>query len=146
MAKLHDNVKKYSPMAQVERATIGDKAWDQAHFIGTSLSKKRAAEKEAKSAAKSAEADAARMRQIQFQEMADLNDEENRRIKKMLMGAFGTRMYRGAPLTRAAASNTRGGPLALAAAGGVAATPTSPVLRSSGARGGASHGARVVTR
>lgn len=81
-----------------------------------------------------AEAEAVRIEQKT--QLAELDDEENRRIKKMLSGGRGTRGYRGGPMFRARPSNTAGGRVVASAASGANASAAASALRSGGARGG----------
>lgn len=60
------------------------------------------------------------MRARQAEELTKLDEEENRRIKRMLLAARGTRMYRGSPLTRGAVGNTAGAASGSGAGGGSA--------------------------
>jgi len=109
MAKGFKSFRKYSLGDNAARAIEGDKLHDKMHFISTGVIKNAdaidAAEKSAKNDKAMQEAIMAR----QQEELANLNDEENARIKKMLVGGrYGLRGYRGSPLFRMAPSNTAG--------------------------------------
>lgn len=91
--------------------------------------------KNAEKAAKTAEDLAAEQRAQQKTALAELDDEENRRIKKILSGSRGTRNYRGGPMFRGRATNSAAG-AARTAAGGASSAASAPALRSGGARGG----------
>lgn len=81
------------------------------------------------------------LRRRQTDELGKISDEENRRIKSMLLGGrYGTRGYRGAPMFRARPSNTSGG-VALRTASSVGgASPAGAAMQAGGARGGLSRG------
>lgn len=85
-------------------------------------------------AAKDAEALANEQRMAQKTALAELDEEENRRIKKIISGSRGTRSYRGGPMFRGRASNKAGAPTGAASAG--SASPSAAVLRDAGTRGG----------
>jgi hypothetical protein len=127
MSGVHRSLRKVS----ITRRIVGDDAWDKAHFLGTNAVKQADAKKEAKKAAKNAEELAAEQRAMQMEQLAKLDEEENRRIKKILVGGrYGARAYRGSPLARAAAGGGGG-----ARAAGVAA-PASAAMAAGGTRGG----------
>jgi hypothetical protein len=128
MSGVHRSLRKVS----ITRQIVGDDAWDKAHFLGSNVVKQADAKKEAKKAAKNAEELAAEQRAMQMEQLAQLDEEENRRIKKILVGGrYGARAYRGSPLARAAAGGSGGG----ARATGVAA-PASAAMAAGGTRGG----------
>jgi hypothetical protein len=80
------------------------------------------------------------LRRRQTEELGKISDEENRRIKGLLVsGRFGTRGYRGSPLFRARPSNTPGVALRTATAAGNT-NPSAGALAAGGARGGLSRG------
>ena len=80
------------------------------------------------------------LRRRQAEDLGRISDEENRRIKGMLIsGRYGTRGYRGSPLFRARPSNTAGVALRTATAAGNA-NPAAGALMAGGARGGLSRG------
>lgn len=88
-----------------------------------------------KAAAKDAAAIAAEQRALQMQQLAELDDEENRRIKKLISGARGTRNYKGGPMFRSRSGNSAGGS-ASSAAGAGSSSPNSAAFRSGGMAGG----------
>lgn len=86
----------------------------------------------AKERQKEADAESARLREIQFAEMGKLNDEENRRIKKLLLGGrYGTRGYTNSPLFRQAASARSAAPV-MSAAGGSSGAAGAAAMRAGG--------------
>jgi hypothetical protein len=126
MSGVHRSLRKVS----ITRRIVGDSAWDKAHFMGSALVKQADAKHEAKKAAKNAEELAAEQRAMQMEQLANLDEEENRRIKKILVGGrYGARAYRGSPLARAAVG-------ASGARAGGAAAPQSAAMAAGGARGG----------
>ena len=54
MGGFHKKVKKYSLSQRLTRSVLGDKTYDQAHFLGTSMEKQYDATKAAERAAKAA--------------------------------------------------------------------------------------------
>lgn len=88
----------------------------------------------AKKAAKDAAAIAEEQRAEQRTQLAKLDDEENRRIKKILAGGRGTRSYRGGPMFRTRAGDRAGSPRTAAGTGSSALN--AEALREGGARGG----------
>lgn len=100
--------------------------------------------KNAEKAKKTAEQLAEETRARQATDLANLDDEENRRIKKLLSGSRGTRNYRGGPMFRGRATNTSGGS-ARSAAGGTSSSANAGAYRSGGRAGGLSRtGARSL--
>lgn len=89
--------------------------------------------KSPKGPSKKEKADAEAVRIEQKTQLAELDDEENRRIKKLLSGARGTRGYRGGPMFRGRPSDTAGPRVA---AGGSSAAPGAANMRAGGRSGG----------
>jgi hypothetical protein len=89
------------------------------------------------------------LRDQQAAELADLNNQENSRIKKLLYaGRAGARGYRGGPLFRARPSNTAGAGTAAragssAAGSGAAGSAAAAAFRAGGIRGGLRRGAAL---
>jgi hypothetical protein len=119
---------------------LGKKLSDQLHPLGTANEKMVTEAKDAKTSAKEAAALQEQLAKQQANELANLNDEENRRIKKLIMGGRGTRGYRGSPLLRAAPGNSAGRAASAGGASGVAAAN----FRDAGARGGLQRGGMNV--
>lgn len=90
--------------------------------------------KDAETEAKDAEALAEEARQQQMVDSAELDDEENRRIKKLLSGSRGARGYRGGSMFRGRPSNTAA--RSAASAGGAGGSPGASQMRSGGRAGG----------
>jgi hypothetical protein len=78
-----------------------------------------------------AEAD---LRARQAEDSAELDEEENRRIKRLLSASRGTRAYRGSPMFRARPSNSAG--RVTTAAGSGTAGVGAIGMRAGGGRGG----------
>jgi hypothetical protein len=131
MSGLHRTLRKTS----ITRRLVGDSAWDKAHFLGSTVLSQADAKNDAKKAAKNADELAQEQRSMQLEQLAQLDEEENRRIKKILVGGrYGARAYRGSPLMRAAPGGTSGSAAAARAAG---ITPANAgALAAAGARGG----------
>lgn len=75
------------------------------------------------------------MRARQIEQLAELDDQQNTRIKRMFNARFGTRSYAGSPMSRGRPSNTAGKPLYAprgVGGGGVAGGASAPY----GGRGG----------
>ncbi len=142
LSKGFKSFRKFSLGQQAQRALVGDEIYDKTHFISTGAIKNADKLKEAEKAAKSAEAGAEALRRRQMEDLAKLDEEENDRIKKLLVaGRNGTRGYRGGPMFRARPSNSAGRSSAgntapRAPAGGASASPNAPAMRAGGARGG----------
>lgn len=134
MSKGFKFFRKFDAGQRAEVAVLGQKNYDKEHFISTGIiknaDKQDAAEKELKSAQQLAE-DA---RQQQMVDSAELDDEENRRIKKLLSGSRGARGYRGGSMFRGRPSNTAA--RSAASAGGAVGSPASAAMRSGGRSGG----------
>lgn len=96
------------------------------------ISGKTRARKEAQSAKEIAE----EQRAMQRTALAQLDQEENRRIKKILAGGRGTRSYRGGPMFRTRAGDRAGGGGLRTAAGTGSAALNAEAMREGGARGG----------
>jgi hypothetical protein len=109
LSKGFKSFRKYSLGQQAQQKLIGQDAYDKLHFISTKTIKNADA---AAAAEKQAKSDQALQQQIlarQQEDLANLNDQENSRIKKMLVGGrYGTRGYRGSPLFRLAPGNSAG--------------------------------------
>ncbi len=79
------------------------------------------------------------LRARQINDLADLDEEENRKIKAMLRARMGGRAFR-APTAMRAASNTRGGSLATPTGFSV---PAISATRGAGSVGGAMRGGQA---
>lgn len=139
LSKGFKSFRKFSGGQQVQRALIGDKNYDKLHFISTGAIKNADKLAEAEKAAKGAEAGAEALRRRQMEDIAALDEEENNRLKKLLVaGRNGTRGYRGGPMFRARPSNSAARSSMRSAAGGGSAAPGAAAMRDGGARGGMS--------
>ncbi|MCE5292976.1 MAG: hypothetical protein LLG14_27590 [Nocardiaceae bacterium] len=136
LSKGFKSFRKFSLGQQAQRALIGDKNYDKLHFISTGTIKNAGLIRQAEKDKETAEELAAEQRAQQKTALAELDDEENRRIKKLITGSRGTRNYRGGPMFRARASDTAGRSAPRTAAGGSSSAASAPALRSGGARGG----------
>jgi hypothetical protein len=136
LSKGFKSFRKFSLGQRAQRALIGDENYDKLHFVSTGAIKNADMLDQAEKDAKTAEQLAAEQRAAQKTALAELDEEENRRIKKIITGSRGTRNYRGGPMFRGRATNTAGAPRAAAGAG--SSSPSAAVLRSAGARGGLS--------
>lgn len=127
------------------RSLIGRKNSEMIHgrSIFSPIDDAVAKEDKAKAKAKTAEQRAEEVRAAQRTQLAELDDEENRRIKKLITGSRGTRNYRGGPMFRTRASNTAGAPRA--AAGAASSAPATAMLRDAGRRGGLRYGGENVS-
>lgn len=128
MAKGFRSFRKFSGGQQVQRAIIGDKNYDKLHFISTKVIKNADAIAAAEKGAKNDKAIQDAILARQQEDLANLNNEENLRIKKMLLGGrYGVRGYRGSPLFRMAPGNSagRGGAGGSAGGGGGGGTAAS---------------------
>ncbi len=133
----YKTMKKHSPVARGVKSLVGEKNFEKAHFLGEGVLKQSEAKHEAKKAAKTAEELAAQQRAMQATALAELDEEENRRIKKILTASRGTRNYRGGPMFRGRASNTAGASVSrTASAVPSGLSPASASMRAGGARGG----------
>lgn len=133
-------VKKVTDFHEIApRKILGNKLSNKIHFA-TAMNDKTVADADnAKKAARTAEELAAEQRAAQKTQLAELDDEENRRIKKLITGSRGTRNYRGGPMFRGRASDSAGAaPRAASAA--ASSSPSGAVLRDSGRRGGLTYG------
>jgi hypothetical protein len=141
LSKGFKSFRKFSGGQVAQRALVGDEIYDKTHFISTGAIKAEDKLKAAEKAAKGAEASAEALRRRQMEDMAKLDDEENNRIKKLLVaGRNGVRGYRGGPMFRARPSNsaTRG-TAPRSAAGAGSAAPGAAAMRAGGMRGGGSN-------
>ncbi len=138
VTKVFSKVHKFHRGHSLARKVIGDKNYDKAFPLGTSATKQAAEMDQAEKDARSAEELAAEQRAMQRTELAELDEEENRRIKKLLTGSRGIRAFRGGLMYRSAPSNTAGagGGASRAPAGGASAAPGASGMRSGGMRGG----------
>jgi hypothetical protein len=136
---------KYSGAMRLQQATIGKKNFEKLHFISTGAINAADKLKAAEKAAKGAEASAEALRRRQMEDMAKLDDEENNRIKKLLVaGRNGVRGYRAGPMFRARPTNAAG---ARNAAGAGSAAPGAAAMRAGGmnsGNGGSGFGYRGV--
>src|SRR5262245_31261107 len=117
LSKGFKSFKKFSGGQIAQRALIGEDNYDEMHFVSTSAidneNKLISAEKQVKAAEKAADV----LRRRQADELASLDDEENRRIKKILTARRGTRSYRGGPMFRGRAVDSAGSAPRAAASG-----------------------------
>ena len=136
LKKVHDKVRSLDPV----RAIVGKKNYDKLDVYGNYLDESVATQDAAKSEKQTAARLEAELRKRQTIERGQSADEENRRIKGMLVGGrYGTRGYRGSPLFRARPSNTAGVALRTSSSVG-GASPASAAQAAGGARGGMSRG------
>jgi hypothetical protein len=131
--KIHKSVQDTDLGSMALKGAVGKKNYDKIHFLGTNATKQADAIDQAKADKKTAEQLAAEARAAQATQIAELDDEENRRIKKLLTGSRGMRGYRGGSMFRQAPSNSAG---ARSAAGSGSASPGAAAMRAGGARGG----------
>ncbi len=134
LAKVHKGVQKYTLGNKVVKGVVGEETYDKLHPGGTWSTREAAKIEKAEQGVKDAEALAAEQRALQKTAMAELDEEENRRIKKIISGSRGTRNYRGGPMFRGRASNKAGPATSAASAGN--SSPSAAVLRDAGTRGG----------
>ncbi len=142
LAKVHKGVEKYVPGTKLLIKAVGRDTYDKMHPGGTWSTKEAAKMASVEAAAKEAGINAEVMRRRQMEDLAKLDQEENDRIKKLLVaGRNGARGYRGGPMFRARPSNAAGRSSATSAAprapaGGGSASPSAPAMRAGGTRGG----------
>ncbi len=142
LAKTHKKAQGISLGAKLIKGIGGQDLYDKMHPGGTWSTREAAKAASVEAAAKEAGINAEVMRRRQMEDLAKLDEEENDRIKKLLVaGRNGTRGYRGGPMFRARPSNSAGRSSAgntapRAPAGGGSASPNAPAMRAGGARGG----------